>query len=257
MLKGLKIIFVSCMAIGATAFAYQMINVQDVQADSQKTKTDVQSKATEEVKQLNNVQTNQSQAITKTSSKDIGIEKAKEIALTKVNGKVVRTETEEDDYHVYIEKDSYKYEVEIDCYRGSIDEVDKEKINTNQAISKENAKQLALAKVNGKIVDIKSDDDDYNVYIEKDNYIYEIEVDRYRGVIDDIDKEKKPSSQTQIISQEQAKQIALTKVNGTVREVEYDNDDYQYDVKVYKDMIEYEIKIDAKSGGVLEIEKDD
>ncbi|MEG0366359.1 MAG: PepSY domain-containing protein [Coprobacillus sp.] len=257
MLKGLKIMFVGCMAIGATAFAYQMINVQDVQADEQTRKADVQSAATTEVKQLNNTQTNQPQETTVTSSKEIGIEKAKEIALTKVNGKVVRTETDDDDYQVYIEKDGYKYDIEIDRYRGTIDDVDKEKININQGISEEKAKQLALAKVNGKIVDIKSDDDDYNVYIEKDNYIYEIEVDRYRGVIDDVEKERKPSSNAQIISQEQAKQIALTKVNGTVREVEYDNDDYQYDVKVYKDMIEYEIKIDAKSGGVLEIEKDD
>lgn len=59
MLKGLKIMFVCCMAIGATAFAYQMINVQDVQADEQTRKAGVHSATTTEVKQLNNTQINQ------------------------------------------------------------------------------------------------------------------------------------------------------------------------------------------------------
>ncbi|MEG0275915.1 MAG: PepSY domain-containing protein [Coprobacillus sp.] len=263
MLKGLKIIFVSCMAIGATAFAYQMINVQDVQADgqkvqtaSQKDQTDVQASATQEVEKQET--TLPKPVITSTtSSKEITADKAKEIALSQVGGKFIRSVKDDDEYHVYIEKDGYKYDVEVDLYKGTVDDVEKEKTKTTQAITEDKAKQLALGQVNGKIVDIKADDDDYNVYIEKDNYIYEIEIDRYRGTVDEIDKEKKPTTTATVISKEKAKQIALSKVNGTVREIDYDDDDCQYDITIDKDMIEYEIKIDAKSGGVLEIKKDD
>ena len=57
------------------------------------------------------------------------------------------------------------------------------------------------------------------------------------------------------ISKDQARKIALDLVNGTI--IEFDEDDDEYEIEIIKDGIEYEIEIDAYTGKILELEKDD
>ena len=143
-------------------------------------------------------------------------------------------------------------------YSGKIEDVDKEikKTQSSSKITKEKAKELALKKVNGTIISVENDEDDYTVTIEKGNYIYEVEVNKYSGKIEDVDKEIKKTQSSSKITKEKAKEIALNQVNGKVISVEYDNDDHEYSVEVIMNNIEYEITIDAGNGKVLEVEKD-
>lgn len=62
---------------------------------------------------------------------------------------------------------------------------------------------------------------------------------------------------SQKITANKAKEIALNRVNGKVKSVDYNDDDNEYEVEIVKDDIEYEIIIDASSGKILEVEKED
>lgn len=202
--------------------------------------------------------------VEKNNSKVYSLDKAKVLALEKVNGTIERTSEDEDDYTIYVKKDGYIYEVEVDKLTGKVDEIDREKVKStvkqstvqkSSYITLEKAKELALKEVNGKIMNSRSDEDDYEIIIEKDGYRYEVDVDKRTGRIDDFDKEMIKKSLT-VINKEEAKKIALGKVNGTVRSIEYDHDDLEYSIEIVKDRVEYEVEISA-DGKVLKVEKDD
>lgn len=224
-------------------------------------------KVEEEKSIASTTQATKSSSLQKASS-NITLAKAKEVALKEVSGTVQKTSQDDDDYNIYIKNGNYVYEIEVDKRTGKVDSVEKEKIKTTTSSSTktstsnsvkttlEKAKTLALAEVNGKIISTKTDDDDYEIIIQKGDYLYEVEVDRRTGRIDNIDKERVKSS-VSTISATKAKEIALKQVNGTVTSVDYDDDDYQYDVEVRDGQVEYEVKIDARNGNVIRVEKDD
>ena len=78
------------------------------------------------------------------------------------------------------------------------------------------------------------------------------EVDR-----DDEEKEDISDSSKSIISEEQARSIALSIANGEIVDFDFDDDDLEYEVEIEADNLEYEIKIDAVSGAVLKVDIDD
>ena len=136
-----------------------------------------------------NQQTKQAEVVVEETSKTL--QEAKQIALNYVNGTITKTKEDNDDYTIYVKKDNYLYEIEVNKKTGKIEEVDKEKIKTTSSnITLSQAKELALKEVNGTIISTKRDDDDYEITIQKDNYTYEIEVSKKTGKITDIDKEK-------------------------------------------------------------------
>ena len=204
-------------------------------------------KTSGEVKEIN-------QEDRETSSQAMTLEEAKQLALKEVNGKIISTKSDSDDYEITIEKDDYIYEIEIDKTTGKMTDIEKEKKTTSK-ITLEEAKQLALKEVNGKIISTKSDSDEYEITIEKDAYIYEIEVNKNTGTITDIDKDKQKTT-TINISKAKAQDIALKQMNGKVVKVEYDQEDGEYSVEIVKNHIEYEVSIDADNGKVLKVEKD-
>jgi len=186
--------------------------------------------------------------------KKVSLEEARQIALKKVNGKITKEKEDKDDYEFVIEKDGYLYEIEIDKRTGQIDDFDKEKI-VSKKISIEEAKRIALKKVNGTILDVETDDDEYCFKIKKENYLYEIEIDAISGKVIEFDKEYILSEFN--ISKEEAKRIALNKINGKIIDMELDEDDCKYNIEILKEGIEYEVEVDASSGKILSIEKDD
>lgn len=145
---------------------------------------------------------------------------------------------------------------------GNIDKSIKEK----NVISKEEAKKIALEKVNGEIIKIKIDDlydDDgpeYEIKIKSEGSVYEIEIDAITGKIKefereddgDVDKEELKGK----ISADKAKSIALERTGGgKIKEFELDDGEYKIEIK--ENGKEYEIEIDAKTGKVKEFEVDD
>lgn len=122
-----------------------------------------------------------------------------------------------------------------------------ETLDTNKDISLEKAKEIALNKIKGQIMNSYQDDDEYQIIVEKDNKYYEIEVDKITGEIDDIEIKKRK------ISLEKAKELALKKVNGTIKEIQ-EEDEYQIIIEKNNDY--YEIEIDKETGKIEDIEKE-
>ncbi len=219
-----------------------------------------------------------------TERKMISRERAKEIALARVNGKIIKFELDEDDgrysYEFEIINDGIEYEIDIDAYSGEIIKFESERDDDyksskktsqkKQMISSDQAKKIALNKANGKIVKFELDEDDgrysYEFEIIKDGMEYEIDIDAYSGKIikfeserdDDYKSSKKTSQKKQMISSDQAKKIALNKVNGKIVEFELDEDDGRliYEIEIKKDGREYNLEIDAYTGKIIEFEID-
>jgi uncharacterized membrane protein YkoI len=246
----------------------------------------------------------------------ISEEQAKKIALEKVNGEIVEFEPDHDDgqpeYDVEIRADGKEYDMEIDGYTGEITklEVDDDddddddrrsekessksssgskaadKNSDKQLISEEQARKIALEKVNGKIVEFELDYDDgrpeYEIEIRADGKEYDLEIDGYTGKIikfevddddddDDDRRSEKESSKSstgskasdknsdkQLISEEQARKIALEKVNGKIVEFELDYDDGhpEYEIEIRADGKEYDLEIDGYTGKITKFEVD-
>lgn len=61
---------------------------------------------------------------------------------------------------------------------------------------------------------------------------------------------------TVAITQQQAINIALGKVNGTVTKAELDYEDNEYEIEIVKDQLEYDFDIDASTGAIIKMEED-
>lgn len=126
-----------------------------------------------------------------------------------------------------------------------------------KSVSFAEAKKIALNKVNGKIIDADRDADDgeYEFDIRKGNYVYEVEVKKRTGKAYITDKDYKPVKKVKV-SRAEAKAIALKKVpNAKVVKIELD--DGKYEVELVKGNYEYELEISAKTGKILDYERDD
>lgn len=145
------------------------------------------------------------------NNETIGIDKAKEAALKKVDGVVESVELENQNgqpvYEVEIDKDQKDYELYIDATTAKINRVDEK-------------------------VDDDNDDDDVN---------------------------SKNVSNKAIITEKEAIEIAKTKIDGELHEIEFDEDDgrYVYDMEFKTSSGEAEITIDAETKEILEFELDD
>lgn len=86
-------------------------------------------------------------------------------------------------------------------------------------------------------------------YLEKND----IDKENIYKIIKKSEKLEEDSSER--ISEEEAKRIALSKVNGKI--VEFEKDDEEYEIEIVKDGIKYEIEIDASTGVIKNYERDD
>lgn len=159
---------------------------------------------------------------------------------------------------------------------------------TKNTIGAEKAKAIALsdAKLKAKevsFVKVKLDDDDgklvYDVEFYKGNVEYDYEIDAKTGKIREKDKDiedyiiptKNQANQDTTSSKsakgnigaEKAKSIALKDAGLKANQVSFvkaklDNDDGRtvYDVEFYGNHVEYDYEIDAKTGKILEKDKD-
>ena len=144
-------------------------------------------------------------------------------------------------YEVKLMKGTKEYDLTYRASDGKLIEYDMEELrvrpSSKKIISKSKCKRLAKKKVKGgQIISIRLKFDDG--------------IEEY--------KVKKPGN-SGYIGVEKAKQIALAEVPGaTVVKAEFDNDDGVpvYEVELVKDVWEYEFKIHAKTGQILERDQD-
>lgn len=147
---------------------------------------------------------------------------------------------------------------------------------STKTITLDEAQEIALAEVDGKVTRAVEETDDGRSYYEFDiitnDQKHELEVDASSGKItkNEIDEDYVPSTtdtnnqttnnQTTIISNEEAQKIAMDRVgnNGYLVKCELDNDDGRqvYKIEIKNGRIEYNIDIDAVYGEIIKYEED-
>ncbi len=205
----------------------------------------------------------------------VTVEKAKEIALNKVNikqDKVVFTkakigyENQTIVYEIAFETDSMQYEFKIDVKTGNIITWTKESKEDESLITLDKAKQVALDKAGVKEKNVEftktklTTNDGVKVYeieFESDTYEYEFEINAKTGKIIEWDKTKKEN-----ITLAEAKKIALDKAGEKEKNVDFTkaklttNDGVKvYEIEFESDTYEYEFEINAKTGKIIEWDK--
>ncbi len=177
-------------------------------------------------------------------------------------------------YDIELVKGTKKYDITYRVSDGKMLEYGWEKTVVSPSrnrglISTDKCRQLALDKVkNGTITAISQKVDDgidvYKVKATAGNKRYTLEYHARTGALIEckwklVAAASSTGSQNGDIGMEKAKQIALDAVSGgTVIHAEYDMDDGVpvYEIEVVKGNYEYEFKIDANSGAVLEQDRD-
>lgn len=210
------------------------------------------------------------------AKKITSISQAEKKAKKKVKNAVV-TEAEMDYekgekvYEITLRKGTRKYEVTYRARDGknlhySWEEKDVASVNVTKVLKRKECKRLAKKKVKkAKITSLQKKYDDglaiYKVKLKKGNKTYTLKylVEGKKLIEYEWDWVKKTTNSKDYISSEQAKKIALKKVpGGKVIKCKLDKDDGvpQYEVEILSGEYEYEITIHAKTGKILEIERD-
>lgn len=213
------------------------------------------------------------------SAKQIkSVNAAQKAALKEVKGAtVVETDIDMENgtlvYDVELVKKNKKYTLQYSSKNGKLVEYGWE-INirpyadqSGNNISKSAIQKKALNKVkSAKILNIHMDYDDgiseYDIKLQKGTKRYELVYNSVSGKLLEYKWEivnTKAAKSNKYIGVTKARSIAQKKAPGaTVVKVEFDNDDGMqvYDVSMIEGMYEYDVTIDAKSGKILEFDKD-
>lgn len=148
---------------------------------------------------------------------------------------------------------------------------------TEKRLSKEQVKQIAAEKVNGTIEEIELEREKNNTYYEVEindgKKEHELKIDAVTGEVfkheqdwnddrddwNDDDDDDRVNKSSNIISSNNASNIAAKTVDGRVLEIELDEDDgrLMYEVELWTSKGEAEVEIDAYTGKVLSVEYDD
>lgn len=202
---------------------------------------------------------------------------AQEAALREVpSATVVEVDTDMENgelvYEVELHKGGKEYNLHYRSSDGKLVKYEWDFIrppHTNQNkrnLSKQTIEKKALGQVKNATVlstALKYDDGraEYKVRLKKGNKQYKLVYDAKSGKLLEYEWEitENHSSSSKYIGAAKAKEIALKKVPGaTVVKVEFDHDDGMavYEVELIKGNYEYELKINAKNGAIIEFEKD-
>lgn len=222
------------------------------------------------------------------SASYIGEEKAVQIALAEAGGgTVVKLKFEVDDgvpvYEIDIRNGNFEYEFKIHAKTGKILEMEQEPVSGNEQPPQENAdqitleaaKEIAAADAGVSVSEVtytkaKLDREDgvlvYEIEFCTATHKYEYEINASTGAVSSKKKEILPGggnipggTEGNDIGIEAAKQIALAEAGGVKiekAELEFEDGISVYEVKIKNGEYEYEIKIDARTGKVLEVEVD-
>lgn len=144
--------------------------------------------------------------------------------------------------------------------------------STGGTVAKEDIFQLIEANYEGRIVEFEVDEKNnrkvYEIEVVSDGVEYELTVDAATGEIirEKIDNISRPATaekeqttkKEQFISKEEASKIALNIFPGTIKELEFDEDDgrYIYEIEVKNGNREAEFDIDAITGEIIKQEID-
>ncbi|MDQ0255705.1 putative membrane protein YkoI [Evansella vedderi] len=142
--------------------------------------------------------------------------------------------------------------------------------NSSKYIGIEAAKQVALSKVNGVIIEIELESDDgivyYEIEMKTDQGEATLEINAITGDVISFSMDSKSKTginlsidTSLLIGVVEAKRIAQEQVSGTIKEIELDSSNGRliYEIEMKTSKGEAEIEIDAYTGKIISIEMDD
>ena len=206
-------------------------------------------------------------------------EEARKAALKKVpSATVLKVESDYDNgthvYEVELLKGGKEYNFEYRASDGKMIQYDWEISNppypdqgrkniSRKSIQKKAKKKVKNATALRMVLEYDDGRAEYKVHLRKGNKNYTLVYDGKSGKLLEyewkITVSKSASSNNKDVGLEQAKSIAKKKAPGaTIIKAKLDNDDgvQVYEIEMVKGIYEYEVKIDAKTGKVLEFETD-
>lgn len=153
-------------------------------------------------------------------------------------------------------------------------------VSNERMLSFDEASAKALAIANGTITDVELDRESrtphYEIDIDHEGYEYDVKIDAFSGEVLEQKREKEDRDDSQddgredsrddsqaaegnFISSEEAVKAAQAVAKGTVKEVEFEDDDgtAHYEVKIEDGRTEHEIYVNAADGTILKQEQDD
>lgn len=155
------------------------------------------------------------------------------------------------------------------------DNLNLSKTQSEKLIGIEKAKEVALKEAKGTIESVELEKNNGNTFYEVDidgekSKEYEVRVDAYNAKVlnvrednndqdDDDDERDNVASNTKLITEAKAIEIAQKQVEGTLLEIGLDSDDgrYEYEIELRTAKGKAEFTIDASTGEILESELDD
>ena len=180
----------------------------------------------------------------------------------------IKLNEDDKEYDIILENDLKKADVEIDATTGAVKDWDVELKNTNlltNFITSEEAQTIALEKAGEgfTVLSVELDDDeddlDYELVLLSNRFKIEVEIDAKKGIVINWEVHELETTQsTALISVAEVKRLALEKAGTTYVivsvEIEEDDNELIYEVKLssLKRMIEAEYN--AKTGELLEWE---
>lgn len=147
----------------------------------------------------------------------------------------------------------------------------------DSSITLQEAKEIALKEYQGEVLEASLDESNarsvYQIKIKKEDTLYHVTIDESNGKVlassiiassdPAIEETNKPqTADAGILSEQQAKEIALEKtMGGDVVKIEFDKADDpgekdSYEIKIIKEQMEYELDIDASTGEIIKYEEE-
>ncbi|RPF52262.1 PepSY domain-containing protein [Aquisalibacillus elongatus] len=195
------------------------------------------------------------------TKKLIGVEELQDIVSGEVEGTIEEVELETKNsnnayFEVQVQNGDQEYELYIDAYTGKVLKVEDRKEDSQKKSnvnSSDNRDQQEKQSQNKETKQVNKQDNSKENY--DDDQHDNDERDDQESSKDPVKKAK--DDQKKMINHEQAIKLALEVASGKVSEVELDEDDgmmiYQVELE---GQTETEIKINANTGEILEVERD-
>ena len=153
------------------------------------------------------------------------------------------------------------------------DNLNLSKTQSEKLIGIEKAKEVALKEAKGTIESVELEKNNGNTFYDVDidgekSKEYEVRVDAYTAKVlnvrednndqDDDDERDNVASNTKLITEAKAIEIAQNQTKGTLSEIKLDSDDgrYEYEIELRTAKGKVEFTIDASTGEILESELD-
>ncbi|WP_144699816.1 PepSY domain-containing protein [Fictibacillus phosphorivorans] len=188
-------------------------------------------------------------------------EKMNRIVSAKYPGEILSTElTNREDkqqYKTVLKSEQGVYVIWSDAVSGEILDMNRTENEQVQevGITKDEAEKIAAKHGKVKSAEINEENKVYLVHVSSEGKTYRLEINSATGTINsknEVESVDEPAQPNTKITQDEAKQIALNEVKGTVTDIELDDEDgvIVYEVEIETKTKEAQVIINAFSGEV-------